>query len=118
MNVRRGDVVLVGFPFASGSGSKRRPALVVQNDRNNQRMRNTILAAITTTVHRSSESTQFLVDPSTSDGQASGLYLPSVVSCENLATVEHALITRILGRLQPSMMQQIDACLKAALDLQ
>ena len=57
MNVQPGDVVLVAFPFASGIGSKRRPALVVQSDHNNRRMANTVLAAITTTTHRSHEST-------------------------------------------------------------
>jgi hypothetical protein len=33
MNVRRGDVVLVLYPFASSRGASRRPALVVQNNR-------------------------------------------------------------------------------------
>jgi hypothetical protein len=36
MNVRRGDGVLVQYPFASGAGSSRRPALIVQNDRDNR----------------------------------------------------------------------------------
>jgi mRNA interferase MazF len=38
MNVQRNDVVLVDFPFTDGSGSKVRPALVVQNDRDNGRL--------------------------------------------------------------------------------
>jgi mRNA-degrading endonuclease toxin of MazEF toxin-antitoxin module len=33
MNVRRGDVVLVHYPFTSGVGGSLRPALVVQNNR-------------------------------------------------------------------------------------
>lgn len=115
MNIQRGDVVLVAFPFASGVGFKRRPALVVQNDRNNQRMANTILVAITTTTHRSNEPTQLVVDPATPDGRMSGLMMPSVVSCENLATIERRLISRILGRLPAVMMHQVDAGLKSAL---
>src|SRR5260370_42102707 len=39
MNVQRGEVVLVDFPYAGGSGSKVRPALVIQNDRDNARQR-------------------------------------------------------------------------------
>ena len=35
MNVRRGDIVLAFYPFASGSGTKKRPVLIVQNDRDN-----------------------------------------------------------------------------------
>jgi mRNA-degrading endonuclease toxin of MazEF toxin-antitoxin module len=35
MRVRRGEVVLVDFPFSDRTGSKVRPCLVVQNDANN-----------------------------------------------------------------------------------
>lgn len=43
MNVQRGEVVLVDYPYASGTGAKVRPALVIQNDRDNQRLLNTIV---------------------------------------------------------------------------
>ena len=57
MSVKRGDVVLLNAPFVTRPGSKIRPMLVVQSDRNNARMQNTILAAITTNVSRSAEPT-------------------------------------------------------------
>ena len=43
----RGDIVLAELPYSDGSGSKKRPALVVQCDRNNRRLDNVILAMIT-----------------------------------------------------------------------
>lgn len=42
--MNRGDVVLVDFPYTSGPHSKVRPAGVVQNDRDNQRLSKTIVA--------------------------------------------------------------------------
>ena len=69
MTLYRGDVVLVQFPFASGTTSKVRPALIVQNDRNNSRLTNTLVAAITTTTHRSGEPTQFLIELATPAGK-------------------------------------------------
>ncbi len=33
MNVQRGDVVLVDYPYTTGGGTKVRPVLVIQNDR-------------------------------------------------------------------------------------
>jgi mRNA interferase MazF len=33
--MKRGDVVLLDYPYADGSGSKVRPVLIVQNDRDN-----------------------------------------------------------------------------------
>ena len=47
MKVRHGDIVLVDFPYSDHTGSKVRPALVVQADTWNQRLDDTILALIT-----------------------------------------------------------------------
>jgi mRNA interferase MazF len=117
MTVTRGDIVLVRFPFASGTGSKVRPALVVQSDRNNVRLANTIVVQITTNVSRVGEPTQLLVEPSSPDGRSSGLISASAISCENIATVDHSLIVRTIGHLPATMLQLVDNCLKAALGL-
>ncbi len=117
MTLQRGEVVIVRFPFASGTGAKVRPALVVQNNRNNARLTNVILVAITTTTYRSNEPTQLLVDVSTPAGRQSGLLKDSVVSCENLATVEQCLVQRTIGSLPPSVMAHVDDCLKASFGL-
>jgi mRNA interferase MazF len=44
---KRGDIVLVSFPFTDLSSSKRRPALVVSPDSFNDAMKDLVLAAIT-----------------------------------------------------------------------
>jgi hypothetical protein len=41
----------------------------------------------------------------------------SVISCVNLATIHGGRIDRTIGRLPLSVMTQVDACLKAALEL-
>lgn len=117
MTVRRGDVVLVRFPFSSGRGSKRRPAVVVQADRNNARLGNTIIAQITTNLSRLGEPTQVLVDPATPEGATSCLVSPSAVTCENVATIQVSRIARKIGELDPSLVQQVDDALRAALEL-
>ena len=88
MNIQRGDVITVVFPFSSGKGAKLRPALVVQSDVNNGRLSNIIVAAITTTMHRSHHPTQLLIELSTPVGQSAGVLHDSVVTCENLATLK------------------------------
>ncbi len=115
--MKRGDVVLLDYPYADGSGSKVRPALMAQNDRDNQRLTNTIVALITKNVSRVHEPTQLLIDVSTPEGRQSGLNQTSVVTCGNLFTVAQMKVRRIIGSLSPSTMAQIDACLRASLDL-
>jgi len=116
--MKRGDVVLVAFPYVTGAGGKNRPALVIQCDQNNQRLSNTIVAMITGNIRlATTEPTQLLIDPAAPEGKSSGLSYPSAVKCENLYTVDQRDIPRILGSLPPSLMGRIDDCLKAALGL-
>ena len=46
MKVTRGEVVLVDYPYSDQTGTKIRPCVVVQNDRNNQRLDDTIVVPI------------------------------------------------------------------------
>jgi mRNA interferase MazF len=117
MNIQRGDVVLLDYPYASGGGAKVRPVLVVQNDRDNQRLTNTIVVQITSVTRRALEPTQLLIEVSTPEGQLSGLRQDSVVNCVNLVTLEKTKILRRLGSLPDPLLQQVNACLMLALEL-
>ena len=117
MTVSRGDVVILNAPFVSRPGSKLRPMLVVQNDRNNARMTNTILTTISTNTSRSAEATQVIVDPQSPEGKSSGLVSLSIVSCENLLTVDRSHIIKKIGRLSDAQMQAVDQALKVSLAL-
>jgi len=118
MSLSRGDVVLVDFPFSTGGGSKVRPAVVVQNDRDNQRLTNVIIAMITShTARAESEATQLLIEVGTPDGQRTGLLMDSAVNCANLFTIHQSKAVRVIGTFSGALLAQVDACLKAALDL-
>ncbi len=114
--MRRGDVIIVDFPFSDATGRKIRPALVVQADEWNRRLSDTILALITSSRSRfTGAPTQLAIDVATPDGRQSGLRLSSVVQCENLVTIVKSFVINTLGRLSDALMQRIDECLKAAL---
>src|SRR4051794_1572946 len=103
MTLTRGDVVLLEFPFSGGGGSKVRPALVVQNDHDNRRLTNVILAMITSRTDRAGlVSTQCYLDLATPEGRQSGLLTNSVVNCLNLFTVDLRRVLRTIGNLPPS----------------
>jgi mRNA interferase MazF len=114
---RCGDLVIVDFPFTSGTRSKVRPALVVQNDADNRRLSNTIIAMVSGNITRAAEPTHLFIDPATPEGSSSGLHGRSVVVCVNLYTIEQTNILRTIGHLSSPHKQMIQACLKAALDL-
>jgi mRNA interferase MazF len=115
---RRGDVVVAVFPYVGGGASKNRPAVVVQCDRLNNQIRNTVVAMVTGNTRLvGREPTQFLIDPATPDGASSGLRFASAVKCENLMTIAQADVLQTLGHLSDVLKQRLNDCLKAALEL-
>ncbi|CAN1211801.1 mRNA interferase [Tumidithrix helvetica PCC 7403] len=117
MNVQRGDVVLIDYPYTSSSLTKVSPVLVIQSDRDNQRLNNTIVVQITSQTQRALEPTQLLIEIATQAGQESGLRQDSVINCLNLVTLNRDKILRKLGSLPDSSMQEVNICLKSALEL-
>ena len=118
MNVRRAEVLMVEFPFHEGSGSKLRPAVVVQSDQDNARLGTTVVAMISKNTRLAGrEPRHVLIDISTDAGQTSGLWMNSVVNCSQLVTVSDERIDRHLGELPPSLMQLVDDAIKQGLGL-
>lgn len=116
MSMRRGDIVVVNFiPTQPSAGT--RPALVVQNDRDNARMQNTIVVQITSNISRAKEDTQLLVEPHHPAWKSTGLRYPSVVNCSNLATVRRQHVVRVIGSLSTDLMKRVDECLRIAMEL-
>jgi mRNA interferase MazF len=114
MSVRRGDVVRVDWPYSDRTGSKVRPAVVVQDDVYNQRIADTVLVLISRTL-RAPGATEVEIDPALEP--ASGLRYRSVASCTNLLTIDQGLVVQTIGHLSPATMHRINDSLKAALGL-
>ena len=114
--MKRGDVVLASIPYSDQSGSKPCPAIVVSADRNNRAIDDVILAAISRFT-RPAAFTHVFLDPSTPDGKAAGVLHPSYVQCENLFAFDQHLVIKVLGHVTGTTMQEIDDCLKKALEL-
>ncbi len=109
------DVVMVEFPYTDAAKSKARPAVVVQNDRDNQRLRKTVVAMITGNLRRRGDASHLFIDPSVEP--STGLRYLSLVSCNNLLTAEQTNIRQTIGHLSDVLKQQLNDCLKAVLEL-
>jgi mRNA interferase MazF len=114
MTFHRGDVVRVDWPYSDRTGSKVRPAVVVQDDAFNQTIDDTVLVLVSRT-QRAPGTTEVEIDPATEPN--CGLRYKSVASCTNLLTIDQALIVQTLGTLSSATVQKIDEALKTALGL-
>lgn len=99
------DIVAVPFPFTDRDALKRRPALVISNQRFNQRHKQLVLAMITTVTEDVWPS-----DVSFADWQEAGLK----VACHfrlKLFTLDQNLVLKSIGHLSPKDIQSVQAVL-------
>ena len=115
--MKRGDVVLVRFPHPSGLRGKKRPAVVIQSDAYSGVVGTVIVAEVTKNLTMARDPACLFIDTSTPEGAATGLVRDSVVACLMLVTVYADTIAQVLGLLSPTMQNELDGCLKAAMGL-
>jgi len=112
--MNRGEVVEVDWPFSDRTGSKTRPAVVVQADFLNGLIDDTVLVQVTGTRH-GLPGTEVEIDPSVETG--SGLTKVCYASCTNVLTLDQSLVLGAVGVLSDAVLQQIEACLKTVLEI-
>lgn len=113
--LQRGDIVLVTFPFTDLSGSKKRPAVVLQTE--TPQSVDIILAFISSILPKSPGKNEIILLPSQRDFATTGLKVPSVIRLDKLATIDRRLVVRKLGRLTPKQLNRIDDLLLQALEI-
>ncbi len=112
--MNRGDVVEVNWPYSNLSGAKVRPAVVVRADFLDGLIDDTILVKITVTQF-GIPCTEVTLDPRIET--ASGLSKVCYASCYSLLTRNEVIVGPVIGQFSAGAMQQIEACLKAVLDI-
>ena len=110
---KRGEVYLVCFDPTVGSEIKKtRPALVIQNYIGNRYSPVTIVAAITSKFDEELYPTEVLVTP-----PEGGLSEPSVVTLNQIRSVDKQRLMKHLGALKPATMKRVDQALRVSVGL-
>ena len=99
---RPGEVILLSFPLANTTGTKRRPALVLLDAGDED----IVLARLTSQIHQTAFDVEII------DWQQAGLLLPSVARVHKLATIEKCLVERRLGTLTPNDWKRVRVKIK------
>ena len=90
MTIQAGELWVADIPFTDGSGSKRRPVLVLWLDAMD------VVAAVVTTARPRSNT-----DVPLADWQASGLRAASTVRLARLDCLEQSLLIHRIGTISP-----------------
>jgi mRNA interferase MazF len=102
---KRGDIVLVPFPFTDLSSAKQRPALVISPDAFNRANQDVVLLAITSQIPPSLGADEFLIPAN--ELSACGLPKPSLVRLMKIFTLHQRLILQRRGALPNAALTQL-----------
>ena len=117
MIYRKGDVVVVKFPFRLQNGNevqKGRPAVVLFDERVKRRYNDVILAAITSQLPSEIMELEIVLEPSVENG----LLKKSLLRLDYLMTIPEDLISRKIGRLTTEILNKCEFKLKTSFGLE
>ena len=106
---KRGDVILVPYPFGERASGKKRPALVISTSEYNQATGELVIAQITGRVSANARPGDCQIQ----DWREANLPRPALVRCR-LATIKTSLVLRRLGELSQADIQAVQKSLSAS----
>ncbi len=102
---KRGDVVLLPFPFTDLTSSKQRPALIISDDEFNREGIDVVMCAITS--QSPDETSKYELSLKLEEMKNAGLPKPSKVKCGKIVTLDSRLIKKKLGKISNSSMKSV-----------
>ena len=108
---KKGDIILVPFPFSDQTFVKKRPAVVISPDFHNNLSLDIVIMAVT-----SNTKNPMRTDCIIKDYNAAGLLKPSVIK-PAISTLDKSLVLKKLGNLSSGDLDLLNKALRELLDL-
>lgn len=105
--MKKGDIVLIPFPFTNLKGVKKRPAVILYKGNSD------IVVTFITTKLKWSEQTDILLEPD----KINRLKKSSLIRTNKIATLDIELIIGKIGELKKETLEELDSKLKKILGL-
>jgi len=101
--LEQGDIVLIPVPFTDLTSRKRRPAIVVSNDRYNRTTFDLVVVAMTSNPTITDHS--FLLK--TTDLDRGTLNRPGRVRVDKIYALSQSIVVKVFGRVKPEVLERI-----------
>lgn len=113
VTIKRGDVFLADLePIRGSEQGGIRPVLIIQNDISNDYSPVTIVAAITSKVYKKEFPTNIFLSK-----KDSGPEKNSTILLNQIRTIDNTRLTKKIGHLDKSLIDNVDKALKISLEL-
>lgn len=114
--MKKGDIVLIKYPFSDLIGNKVRPALVISSEQYNRTSQDALFIAISSVID-SPRSVDLLISSTHVDFSRTGLHVASLVKTDKIFCLLQSSTARFLGDVSVSMQKEIDSRLRDLLGL-
>ena len=99
---KQGEIVLIPVPFTDLSTTKRRPVLVISNDKYNETTSDLIVVAITSNISQSA------ISLTNKDMKSGLLPLNSVIRCDKIYTLDQKIDIKSLGTVSQDILTSVN----------
>jgi len=106
---RKGDIVLIPFPFTDLSGNKIRPAVILFHDKKSA---DTVVVFIRSNIRQKGT-----FDVSIVPSESNGIKVPSKIVCDKIATLDKKIIIGSIGQCDVVTLAEVQKRLKLLLAL-
>ncbi len=107
-----GDIVLINFPFTNLTETKRRPALVL-----NEKKEDIIVVGIFSKIPNFIEETWILIDENEKWFKQTGLKKTSIIKTEKIAVIHNSIFKKKLGKLPDDIFALVKEKLRKTLNI-
>jgi mRNA interferase MazF len=100
---KQGDILLIPIPFTDLSSKKRRPVIVISNDRYNRKASDVIVVAMTS----NPQVTDYSLSISSSDLVEGALNRPGKIRVDKIYTLSQNIVVRTFGQVDDRTLSRI-----------
>jgi mRNA interferase MazF len=112
-SIRKGDIVLIPYPYTDMSTTKRRPSLVISSTEHNASKHQCILMPISSQTQNAERYGYVMI--AGKERVHSGLLYDSVIKIDILFTFENSMIVKKIGSAPRAVMTKVYTMLKQVL---
>lgn len=100
--LKQKDIILVPVSFSDGSGYKKRPALIISNDRFNGSSDDVVACSITSNMENHANLVRIMPED-----WKGGLYSESGVKADSVQTIAKSIVIKKIGRLGSGRFREV-----------
>ena len=108
--MKRGDVVLITFPFSDLQGIKVRPALIISSNKYNKKSQDALFMLISSNI-KNPRPIDIVIKYNHPDFKMTGLKKDSLVKCDKIVSLLKETAKRHLGHISEELQKSIDLTL-------